>query len=159
MIKTITPKTVLKYIRWWPPLLASGIAVESFNDDLSIVTVRMKQHFFNINYVGSHYGGSIFSMTDPFYMFMLLHKLKREHIIWDQGASIDFVNPARGTIRATFTLSDNIVEDIRNTCLTQFSHQAHFDVEVVDETGLTVARVKKTLYIRRKDAKKRFPRQ
>ncbi len=159
MIKRITPKTVLKYIRWWPPLLASGIAVESFNDDLSIVTVRMKQHFFNTNYVGSHYGGSIFSMTDPFCMFMLLHKLKKDHIIWDQGASIEFVNPAKGTIRATFKISDERVREIEQSCLNNFSHRPIFDVEVIDENGQVVARVNKTLYIRRKDAKKRFPKK
>ena len=156
MIKYLTPHTVLKIIRFWPPLLASGISVESMNDDLSIVTVQMKQYFFNTNYVGSHYGGSIFSMTDPFYMFMLLHHLKNDHVIWDQSANIDFIKPAKGTIRATFTLNSNVIENIRKQCLENFNFKPKFEVNVYDEENQIVAKVSKTLYVRRKDAKTRF---
>lgn len=156
MIKYLTPQTVLKIIRFWPPFLASGISVESMNDDLSIVTVQMKQYFFNTNYVGSHFGGSIFSMTDPFYMFMLLHHLKKDHVVWDQSASIDFIKPAKGTIRATFTLNESVLDNIKSKCLENFNFKPEFEVNIFDEENQVVARVRKTLYVRRKDAKQRF---
>jgi acyl-coenzyme A thioesterase PaaI-like protein len=156
VIKYLTPHTVLKIIKFWPPLFASGISVESMNDDLTIVTVQMKQYFYNTNYVGSHYGGSIFSMTDPFYMFMLLHHLKEDHVIWDQSASIDFIKPAKGTIRATFTLNQNTIEEIKKKCLERFNYKPEFEVNIYNEENQIVAKVKKTLYVRRKDAKNRF---
>lgn len=158
MIKLLTPKRVLKLIRFWPPLLASGIAVESFSDDLTEVVVRMKQYFFNTNYVGSHYGGSLFSMTDPFTMFMLLHHLKSDHIIWDQGANIEFVKPAYGKVKAYFYTPLTRIEEIKAQCLETFSIKPEFIVEVKDESGEIVARATKTLYVRRKDAKERFKR-
>jgi acyl-coenzyme A thioesterase PaaI-like protein len=138
--------------------LASGVAVESFNEDLTEVTVRMKQYFFNTNYVGSHFGGSLFSMTDPFIMFMLLHHLKKDHIVWDQGASIEFVKPAYGKVRAFFITPNERIEEIKKECLEDFSTRPEFIVEIKDKNDDIVARVTKTLYVRRKDAKERFKR-
>lgn len=33
---------------------------------------------------GAHYGGSPYSMTDPFYMLVLIENLGREHIVGGQ---------------------------------------------------------------------------
>jgi hypothetical protein len=33
---------------------------------------------------GTHYGGSPYSSTDPFYMLVLIENLEREHIVWDK---------------------------------------------------------------------------
>lgn len=33
---------------------------------------------------GAHYGGSPYSMTDSFYMLVLIENLGREHIVWDK---------------------------------------------------------------------------
>ena len=64
--------TLLKLIRFWPPFLGGGIKVKSFNEDYTELTVQMKLQFWNKNYVGTHFGGSLYSMTDPFYMLLLL---------------------------------------------------------------------------------------
>ena len=40
--------------------------------------VEMKLRIWNQNYVGTHYGGSLYSMADPFYMLMLMHNLGRD---------------------------------------------------------------------------------
>ncbi len=118
----------------------------------------MKQWPWNTNYIGTHFGGSLYSMTDPFYMFMLLHQLKKDHIIWDQAADIKFLKPGRGTVTAEFSLRDEDIAEIKNRALKEFSHSVCFDVEVKNKQGEVVSLVKKTLYVRRKDAKERFPR-
>jgi acyl-coenzyme A thioesterase PaaI-like protein len=45
--------------------------------DWSEVTVKMKRRLWNRNYVGTHFGGNLFAMTDPFWMLMALHRLGR----------------------------------------------------------------------------------
>lgn len=70
----------------------------------------MKMRFWNKNYVGTHFGGSIYSMTDPFYMLMLLNLLGKGYIVWDKSASIRYKIPAKGSLYARFELSMDQVE-------------------------------------------------
>ena len=156
MWRKLNIKTILKGMRFWPPYLGAGISVRYISDDLNEIQVKMKLTPLNSNYGGVHFGGSLYSMCDPFFMFMLLHKLKKDHIVWDQAAEIQFVKPGTGTVTAKFKITDEQVEEIRKSALEQFSVKPVFECEVVDESGDTVAKMKKHLYIRRKDAKERF---
>jgi acyl-coenzyme A thioesterase PaaI-like protein len=104
----------------------------------------------NRNYVGTHYGGSLFSMTDPFYALMLMHLLGDRYLIWDQAASIEFVAPGRGTVSAVFRLTKEEVEAIRAQAASGEKVLPQFDVDVRDADNALVARVHKTLYVRLK---------
>ena len=42
------------------------------------IDVEMKLRWWNANYVGTHFGGSLFAMTDAFYMLMVMAKLGKE---------------------------------------------------------------------------------
>ena len=149
-----SPKTTLKLLNYWPPFLASGISVASCNDDLTDITVRMALRPYNNNYFGTHFGGSLYSMCDPFYMFMLLEHLKAEHIVWDQAAKITFVKPGKGVVTVRFVLTLEEINDIRIEATKHYSIRPVFNCKVLDQSGDTVAEVEKTLYVRRKDAKK-----
>ena len=149
---------MLKLLSYWPPYLASGISIKEVDPQIRRITVQMKLRFFNTNYVGSHYGGSLYSMCDPFYMFILIHHLGKDHIVWDQAAEVEFLRPARGTIMATFEISEEEINNIKNQAMQKFNIRPVFFAEVKDASGEVVVRVKKTLYVRRKDAKKRFER-
>ena len=146
----------MKLISFWPPYFFSGISVEKVNDDFTSITTKMKQYWFNTNYVGTHFGGSLYSMCDPFYMFILLHHLGRDHIIWDKSSSIDFIKPGEKTVHATFTVNQKEIGKIRERALGEFSFNVEFNTAVVDEKGCAIAQIKKILYVRRKDAKNRF---
>ena len=144
-----------RLIRWginlWPPFLGAGIRVRHIAPDWSEVRVELRQGLLNRNAVGTHYGGSLFSMTDPFYALMLLHHLGERYLIWDQAASIDFVAPGRGTVRAIFQLTAEVVESIRARAQSGAKVLPEFDVEISDGAGALVARVHKTLYVRLKE--------
>src|SRR3546814_13956082 len=73
----------------WPPFAFTGIRVQHIADDFSAVRVALHQRWYNRNYVGSHFGGSLFAMTDPFFMMMLLHQLGSNYIVWDKAAQIE----------------------------------------------------------------------
>jgi hypothetical protein len=142
----------LRFINIWPPLLGAGIHVTRMDADMKAVDVELRMHFWNRNYVGTHYGGSLYSLTDAFYMLMLLHHLGRECIVWDKAASIRFRKPGRGTVRAEFRLSDSQLHEIREIMTRQEKYEPTFTVDVKDTSGEVVARVEKLLYIRRKDS-------
>lgn len=140
---------MLRSINFWPPFFASGIHVK-WAADLRSVEVELRLRFWNRNYVGTHYGGSLYSMTDPFYMLMLMENLGREYIVWDKAATIRFRKPGKGTVRAEFRLTQQMLDDIRSRLASAEKYEPTFQVQVKDETGETVAEVEKVIYIRRK---------
>ena len=141
-------RLMLRWINIWPPFLGAGIRVlwRSNRD----VDVEMKLRSWNRNYVGTHYGGSLYSMTDPFYMLMLMENLGRDYIVWDKAASIRFRKPGKGKVKAEFRLSDAQIDDIRDKLAAQEKYEPTFSVEVKDEGGEVVAEVQKVLHVRRK---------
>ena len=70
--------------------MGAGIRVTKVAPDFREMEVKMKLKWYNKNYVGSHYGGSMFSMTDPFYMLMLIQILGKDYLVWDKSARIEF---------------------------------------------------------------------
>ena len=67
--------------------------------DMKAVDIEMKLRFWNANYAGTHFGGSLFAMTDPFYMLMVMANLGRTCIVWDKAANIRYRKPGRGVSR------------------------------------------------------------
>jgi len=141
-----------RWINLWPPFLGMGIRIRRIAPDMKAVDVEMKLRFWNANYVGTHFGGSLFAMTDPFYMLMLMANLGRDHIVWDKAATIRYKKPGRGTVRAEFRLSDSQIDDIREKLKTLPKYEPVFTVEVKDEADVLIAEVQKVLHIRNKQA-------
>lgn len=55
----------------WPPFIGAGIKVEHIAKDYKSARVRLKMGLANRNIVGVHFGGSLFAMTDPFFMILV----------------------------------------------------------------------------------------
>ena len=139
-----------RILNLWPPFLGAGIRIQHIAPDMKVIDVEMKLRFWNANYVGTHFGGSLFAMTDPFYMLMVMANLGCEYIVWDKAASIRYRKPGKGTVRAEFRLSDNQIEDIREKLKTLPKYEPVFTVEVKDEAGVVIAEVEKVLHVRKK---------
>ncbi len=146
----MSPRLLRWGMNWWPPFRGAGIRVRHIASDWSEARVELSAGRLRRNFVGTHYGGSLFSMTDPFYALMLIHRLGDRFLVWDQAASIDFVAPGRGTVSARFSLAEDRLEEIRTQAAGGQKVLPQFDVEVKDEAGQLVARVRKTLYVRLK---------
>jgi len=114
------------------------------------IDVEMKLRRWNRNYVGTHYGGSLYSMADPFFMLMLIENLGKDYIVWDKSASIRFRKPGRGTVLAEFRVSDEQISEIKDALKSQEKIERVFRVEVKDESGIVIAEVEKLLHVRRK---------
>ncbi|WP_158843111.1 DUF4442 domain-containing protein [Saccharothrix deserti] len=135
----------------WPPFLFAGIRVVELSDDYRHVRVRLRMRWWNRNYVGTHFGGSLFAMTDPFWMLLVLHHLGREHLVWDRVGEIEFVKPGRGTVYAEFRLTDEQLDEVRSLVAEGGKALVWFSTDVVDESGEVVARTRKQVYARRKN--------
>lgn len=143
--------TVLKLIWLWPPFLGAGISVKRFSPDLLSIEVQMKLHFWNKNYFGTQFGGSLFSMTDPFFALMLIEHLGKDYIIWDKASSIQFKSPGRDTVYAHFKLTRDEIEAIRLVADQEGKVEPKFPLHIQDEKGDLIAVIEKTLYVKRKN--------
>lgn len=143
--------SMLRFMRFWPPFWGSGVKVTNISKDMTSLVVEMKLRWWNRNYVGTHFGGSLYAMTDPFYVLMLIHKLGREYIVWDKSADIRFKKPGKGRVHAKFTLSEEQILAIRNEADKNPKSEPEFSIMIIDEGGDVVAEVRKVLYVRRKD--------
>lgn len=136
-------------INSYPPYVGAGIEVTHVAEDASEIRVEMPLTERNVNVVGSHFGGSLYAMVDPHLMLLLRHWLGSEYIVWDKAAHIEFVRPARGTVRATVRVTDAEVEAIREATAAGEKHLPQWQLEVENAEGEIVATVLKTLYVRR----------
>jgi len=140
-----------RFIRLYPPYLGAGVRVTHIAEDFRRIEVEMPLRFYNRNYVGTHFGGSLYSMVDPFYMLMLINILGPDYIVWDKAAAIRFKKPGKDVMRATFELTEEKIAEIRAAAETQPKVEPQFQVLIKDEEGNVVAEVDKLLYVRRKD--------
>jgi len=141
-------------MRWvfglWPPFRAMGIRVREIAPDFRRVVVELRQKLLNRNFVGTHFGGSMFAMADPFYMIMMMQVLGRDYVVWDKVGTIRFFKPGRGTLTARFELTQAMVDEAVARTANGEKFEPTYSVDVVNAQGETVARVEKTLHIRRK---------
>ncbi len=134
----------------WPPFLFAGVRVLHIADDWSSARVRLRLGRFNRNYFGTHFGGSLFSMTDPFWALLVVSSLGRDYIVWDRAAEIDFVSPGRGDVFADFKLTPDRLEEITSATADGAKALPWFACTVTAADGGVVAEVRKQLYVRRK---------
>lgn len=60
------------FLNFYPPYFGAGIRYKKIGKDFTHFQLSMKLHWWNRNLVGTHFGGSLYSMCDPFYMLILM---------------------------------------------------------------------------------------
>lgn len=137
-----------RLINFYPPLFGAGIRSRSVDE--YTIHVEMKLTALNRNIVGSHFGGSLYAMYDPWFMLILMRSLGTDYIVWDKAASIQFLQPGRGTVTATFHIPLERIAEIRLAADRGQKIEPTFAVDVLDAQGKAIARVEKLLYVRKK---------
>lgn len=151
--RSLSPRALRIGMSWWPPFRFAGIRVLDIAEDWSTARVRMRLGRLNRNYFGTHFGGSLFSMTDPFWALLVLRRLGPGYVVWDKAGEIEFVSPGRGDVFAEFTLTEDRMAEIRTATSDGSKALPWFDVSVTAADGSVVARVRKQLYVRRKPSR------
>jgi acyl-coenzyme A thioesterase PaaI-like protein len=143
----------LRLLRFWPPYVGAGISVVHVAKDLSVLEVEMKLTPFNRNFVGTQFGGSLYAMCDPFFMLMIMMSLGDDYVVWDKSATIEFLKPGRGRVRARFEVPPALLARLKQETDAAGKINPKLEATVLDEEGQAIARVTKVLSIRRKDRK------
>jgi acyl-coenzyme A thioesterase PaaI-like protein len=149
----VNPLAMRMMFNLYPPYLGTGISVRSISPDFRRIVVDMRLRFYNRNYVGTHFGGSLSAMTDPFYMLMVMKNLGGDYIVWDKHGTIDYRKPGRGRVRAEFTIDGDFLDACRQETAAGRKYEPTLSVDIMDESGDIVSHVTRTLYIRRKRRK------
>ena len=150
MYKYFTPKIVRRALNIWPPFWGSGISIQTISSDFQEVNVILKDRFWNRNANRTQYGGSIFSMTDPVFSLMLMGILRDEYFVWDKQSEIDFISPGKTDLQAHFLISNEKIQEIKDHTDNGEKYFPQFEVYIYDKKGKVVARVNRTLYVRKK---------
>jgi acyl-coenzyme A thioesterase PaaI-like protein len=137
-----------KLINLYLPYLGAGIRVVECDDLMTRFVVEMNLNRFNKNIMGTHFGGSLYAMCDPFFMWILMENLGKDFIVWDKAATIRFKKPGTGTVRAVFEIPQTTIDAIKEEVPPIRKQDYVFHAEVLNEAGEVVAEVDKTVYVR-----------
>jgi hypothetical protein len=139
-------KAKLFFWNFYPPFLGAGIRIEEAAEDFSSLTASLTPKWWNRNYVGTLFGGSIYSLCDPFHMVLLMHRLGNDFKVRDKGAEIRFLKKGVEKVWAKFEISRDVEDEILRS--REEVMERKFTVEVKNIHGDSVAQVVKILHIR-----------
>jgi hypothetical protein len=135
---------------FWPPFFFAGIRIRRVAPDFTSAETTLRLRWWNRNYIGTMFGGSLYAMCDPIHMVMLMFLLGPDYVVRDKGAEVRFLKKGRGKATARFEISPKTVAEIWND--PRETQDREFLARVTDESGDVIAEVVKRLYIRRKSA-------
>ncbi|TVR77605.1 MAG: DUF4442 domain-containing protein [Chitinophagaceae bacterium] len=148
-------KRLIRLINFYPPYIGAGIRLKEINDDCTRLVVQMKLRWWNKNMVGTHFGGSLYSMCDPFFMFILMVNLGENYIVWDKTGYIDFKKPGKGKVTAVFSMSQDEISAVKKRVEADGKTIVELPCKITDEQGETVAELNKGIYVRLKEMSKK----
>ena len=118
------------------------------SEDLLHVKVKIPISYKNKNYVGSIFGGSLFSATDPILMIQLMQILGNDFVVWDKNSNIQFKRPAKENVFANFDLTQDEIQSIKKRVLEEKELDLVKEISITNKDKSTVfATVSKTIYI------------
>lgn len=142
-----------RIMNFWPPFLGSGISFKVAQEDPMVFEVTLKMRWYNRNYVGVQYGGSLYSMGDPWFMLILMDALGKDFLVWDKAATVRFLRPGKTSVHARFEISKAQIEEIRRDTLECGKCEPVFTVSLLDTHGQEIAQIDKVLWVKAKRKK------
>ncbi len=137
-------------INWYPPYIGAGIKLKKVNQDKTRMEVELRKTWFNKNLFGTHFGGSLYAMCDPFYVFIVHNYLGRGYVVWDKSAEIKFIKPGTGKVSAVFEISQEKLLQLKEEVDSAGKHTVFFETVIKNESDQLVAKVRKEIYMRKK---------
>ena len=121
--------------------------ITSVSKDLHIVKIKISLTYKNKNYVGSMFGGSLFSATDPIYMIQLMQILGKDYVVWDKSTEIKFKKPVYKSAYAIFEFTAEELESIKSKVASENEVNHVKKLYITDENNLIYSELDKTIYI------------
>jgi acyl-coenzyme A thioesterase PaaI-like protein len=119
----------------------------SVSENIYKVEIRIALNYKNRNYMGTMFGGSMLSATDPIYMIQLLQILGDNYVVWDKSTNIRFRKPANQHSFAVFEFTKYEIEEIRKDVLQNKEIDLVKTINIESKDNQVFAIVEKTIYI------------
>jgi Domain of unknown function (DUF4442) len=142
-------------MNWYPMYFGTGGKVLFWSGDWQEVHLRLRRNIWSYNYVGTIFGGSLFSAADPFYMLMWYHILGKSYIVWDKSAAIRFRRPGTGALYARLSIEDEAIVRIQKEVAEHGEVNYPCHIHWLDAAGVIHAEIDRVVYIAGKDFYKR----
>lgn len=149
--KFFRPDQIFKYGFNWSPMYKRSVGrVKFISRDLHIVKVEIPLNYKNKNFVGSMFGGSMLSATDPIYMIQLMQILGDDYVVWDKEATIKYIRPAREKVYITFEFTTDEIEAIKKDV--ELNNEIDYvkEVNILTKQNKLIAKLDKTMYVAQK---------
>jgi acyl-coenzyme A thioesterase PaaI-like protein len=143
-------RVLMRFVNLYPPLLGAGIRVHTPKDDPYTIVVRMKLHWWNRNLFGTHFGGSLYAMCDPFFVFIVMKNLGSGYLVWDKAVQIEFLKPGRGRVTGRYHVPPEEIARVKALADAGEKVEPVYVGEILADDGTLVARVTKRLWVRKK---------
>ena len=147
--REFTPEEFRGFINEWPPFVAQRVTVTEIAPDWSWVEVRMDLQPDNADFFGTAWGGTLFSMLDPFLPILIERQLGGGYAVWDKTAEIDFLRPGTTAISARVETPAQVLDEIRAATADGAKYLRWFEIPLHDEHGTVVAVQRRQIYVRR----------
>lgn len=121
--------------------------ITEVSEDLLKVNIKIPLSYKNRNYVGTIYGGSLYSATDPIYMVQLIHILGDKYVVWDKSSEIKYKRPAKKMAFATFEFTEEEIKNIKDKVAKENEIDLVKELAIVGGKGEVYCEVSKVLYI------------
>lgn len=144
------PRAFRHVLNFYPPFRGTGAWCTFIADDWSEMRIRVPLSWRTRNYVGTIFGGSLYAGMDPHFMFMLMHRLGPDYLVWDKAASIRFRRPGRGALTAVCRMPDSEVAEVRRLLESQEKVDRTYSVDLVDKDGTPHATIEKVVNVRKR---------
>ncbi|SMD37103.1 protein of unknown function [Reichenbachiella faecimaris] len=135
----------------FPGFRRTGARMIEASDDFHYTKIKLPLNYKTRNYVGTIYGGSIYSCVDGIYMVQLINILGKHYVVWDKRASIRFRRPGNTTLFAEFLITKEFISQIKSEIQELREKDYVLKVDLVDSEGKVYAEVEKVLYISTKE--------
>jgi len=135
---------------YFPAFWSTGAKVTYLAADYKEIHLKLPLSWRTRNYVGTIFGGSMFSATDVLYFLLVLNNLGKNYIVWDKASCIRFKKPGKGTLYTKAVLSDEEIEIIKTELLNTDKIDRVYFLDLIDETGDICASIEKTIHIQNK---------
>ncbi len=148
LLRHLSPRAFRRAMRFFPPIRNTGVRVTHISDDWRHWKAELPLDHRTRNYVGTHFGGTLYSAADPHLMLAWMHILGPGAVVWDKAAAVRFRKPGRGTLHLEFEIPEAQVAQVRRRLASEPKFDLHYTLQWLDRAGDVVAEVDKTVHFR-----------
>lgn len=111
------------------------------------IRVRINFSYKNVNYLGTMFGGSMTSASDPIYVVQLSQILGPKYVAWDKSAHIKFKRPAKEPMYMDFHFTPEEIESFKKTIVEKGETTFQKTLPICNAKEEVFAVVEKEIYL------------